>query len=237
MRALPFFMMVALAWGQASALVPVKPPVSPEAPVERLMDTALTFAQKEAEVTGGTYRFKVAQPPHMPLLPPGQLSFEASRLSKQDPVGRFFVVVEAKLDGQRAAMVRVDLEGTWVGHVLRARQDMPRKTKLTADLVESSPFEGVPPEGALTALPPGQQLRGPVPEGRILTRADLEPIPLVRSGDRVRLTATAAALSISVDAMARSRGGLGDRVRLEAPGSHRIVMAVVTGPGEARLEN
>ncbi len=244
MRILPLLLTAALAWGQTP--VPTKPQgsakpkvqaASPETPAERLMDTALAFAQKEAEITGGTHRFKVAQPPQLPLLPPGHLTFEASHLSKRDPVGRFFVVVAAKVNDQRVAMIRVDLDGTWVGQVLRARQDLARKTELTMNQLESSPFEGVPPEGALTELPPGQRLRGPLSEGRILTRSDLEPIPLVQSGDRVRLSSTDDALSISVDTVARSRGGLGDHVRLEAPGSRRTVMAVVTGPGEARLEN
>ncbi len=224
----------ALAWGQAPAPAPADPQ---GASVVQLVDTALAYAKKEAEATGGTYRFKVVQPPHLPPLPAGRLTFEAARLSKQDPVGRFFVVVAVKLDGQRTAMVRVDLDGSWVGQVLRAKQDLARKTELTLDLLEAAPFEGVPPEGALSSLPPGQRLRGPLSEGRILTRGDLEPIPLVKTGDRVRLTATAETLTVAMDTVARSRGGLGDHVRLEAPGSRRIVTAVITGPGQARLEN
>jgi flagella basal body P-ring formation protein FlgA len=76
-----------------------------------------------------------------------------------------------------------------------------------------------------------------VPSGRILTRGDLESIPLIQSGDRVRLTATYEYLNISLDTIARSRGALGDRVRLEAPGSHRTLTAVITGPGAARMQN
>lgn len=233
MRVATWFLLSALAWGQA----PPPAPVPDGAAVVQLMDTALAFAKKQAAETGGTYRFKVVQPPHLPPVPPGRLAFEASHLSKQEPMGRFFVVVGVKVDGERAAMARVDLEGTWVGQLLRAKRDLTRKTVLTMDLLESAPFEGVPPEGALTALPPSQRLRGPVAEGHILTRADLEPIPLVKSGEKVRLTATSDALTIAMDTVARSRGGLGDHVRLEAPGSRRIVTAVVTGPGEARLEN
>lgn len=236
MRA-PFLILLlaaALARGQA----PAPPAPAPAlASVEALVDVALAFAKKEAAASGGACRFQLVQPPRLPLLPPGELTFEASHLSKRDPMGRFFVVVAAKVDGQRVAMVRVDLDGAWVGQVLRAKQDLARKTELSMDQLEVTPFEGVPPEGALPELPPSHRLRGPLAEGRILTRGDLEPIPLVQSGDRVRLTATSEALTVSLDTVARSRGGLGDHVRLEAPGSRRIVMAVVTGPGEARLEN
>jgi len=178
----------------------------------------------------------VAQPPRVPVTRPGNLSFEASHLSKREPVGHFFVVVAIKVDGDRVGMTRVDLDGSWVGSVLRAKGDLARQTTLTAEQVEPSPFEGVPPEGALTELPEGQRLMRAVPSGKILTRGDLEAIPLVQSGDKVRLTATHEALTISLDTTARSRAGLGDRVRLEAPGAKRQVTAVVTGPGEARLQ-
>ncbi len=235
MRALPLLLLSAiLAWGQAP---PAQPEPSASASLEQLEETGLAFAQKSASALGGTYHFKVAQAPRLPALPPGQLTFEGAYLSKQDPVGHFFVVVTVKRNGARAAMARVDLDGSWVGQLLRAKQDLARKTDLTMDLLEAAPFEGVPPDGALTSLPPCQRLRAPLAEGHVLTRADLEPIPLVKSGERVRLTATSDTLTIALDTTARSRGGLGDRVRLESPGSHRIVTAVVTGPGEARLEN
>lgn len=221
-----------------SALV-ARAQVSPaERPaVERLADTAVAYAQVEAAKLGGEHRFKVAQPPRLPIVAkPGTLTFEASHLSKREPLGRFFVVVALKVDGEKVGMVRVDLEGTWVGTVLRAKGDLARKTELSADQVEPSPFDGVPPEGALTEIPEGQRLMRAVAAGKILTRGDLELIPLVQSGDKVRLTASHDALSISLETIARSRAGLGDRVRLEAPGSRRAVTAIVTGPGEAKLQ-
>ncbi|WP_306589813.1 flagellar basal body P-ring formation chaperone FlgA [Geothrix sp. 21YS21S-4] len=217
-------------------LAPVLAAQAVPSPPERLADAALAFAQREASALGGEHKFKVAQPPRVPLITrPGTLVFEPSHLSKREPVGRFFVVVALKVDGERVGTARVDLEGTWVGNVLRAKGDLARKTELAADQVESAPFEGIPPEGALTEIPEGQRLMRAVAAGKILTRADLEPIPLVQSGDKVRLTATHESLTISVDATARSRGGLGDRVRVEAPGAKRQVTAIVTGPGEATL--
>jgi flagella basal body P-ring formation protein FlgA len=205
-------------------------------PAERLADAALAFAKAEAAKLGGEHHFKVAQPPRVPLTRPGTLTFEPSHLSKREPLGRFFVVVALKVDDERVGMVRVDLEGNWVGTVLRAKGDLTRKTELTANQVEPSAFEGVPPEGALTELPEGQRLMRSVVSGKILTRADLEALPLVQSGDKVRLTSSYGTLTISVDTTARSRAGLGERVRLEAPGARRTVTAVVTGPGEAKLQ-
>ena len=225
MRTLALFLLAPALVAQASL-----------SPAERLADTALAFAKVEAAKLGGEHSFKVAQPPRVPVTRPGHLSFEASHLSKREPLGRFFVVVTLKVDGERVGMTRVDLDGSWVGSVLRAKGDLSRQTVLSADQVESSPFDGVPPEGALTELPEGQRLMRSVVSGKILTRADLEAIPLVQSGDKVRLTATHETLTISLDTTARSRAGRGDRVRLEAPGARRQVTAIMTGPGEARLQ-
>jgi flagella basal body P-ring formation protein FlgA len=225
-RLLALLLCAAALWAEA-----------PLSPTERLVETALAFAKQEGEKFGGEHRFKLAQAPRLPQVGAGALTFEASHLSKREPMGRFFVVVALLVKGQRVGMVRVDLDGTWAGNLLRAKGDLVRKAVLTEDLVEADSFEGVPPEGALTELPMGQRLMRAVPSGRILTRGDLESIPLIQSGDRVRLTATYEYLNISLDTIARSRGALGDRVRLEAPGSHRTLTAVITGPGAARMQN
>jgi flagella basal body P-ring formation protein FlgA len=209
---------------------------APVTPIERLAEAALAFAKTEAAKLGGEHTFKVAQPPRVPNTRPGVLTFEPTHLSKQDPVGRFFVVVALKVDGDRVGMTRVDLEGSWIGTVLRAKGDLVRQTELSADKVEPSPFEGVPPQGVLTEVPEGQRLMRAVASGKILTHADLETVPLIQSGDKVRLTATREALTVTIDTTARSRAGLGDRIRLESPGGRRQVTAIVTGPGEARLQ-
>ena len=209
---------------------------APVSPAEQLAETALAFAKAEAAKLGGEHTFKVAQPPRVPLTRPGTLTFEPTHLSKREPLGRFFVVVAYKVDGDRVGVTRVDLEGSWVGTVLRAKGDLSRQTELTAEQVEPSPFDGVPPEGVLTEVPEGKRLMRSVVSGKILTRADLEAIPLIQSGDKVRLTSTHEALTVTVDTTARSRAGLGDRVRLEAPGARRQVTAIVTGPGEAKLQ-
>ena len=225
---------------RASALFLLPPAlvaqVSAPSPAERLADVALALAKAEAESFGGEHRFKVSQPPRVPVTQSGIVTFEASHLSKHEPVGRFFVVVNLKVKGEKVGMVRVDLEGSWVGTVLRAKGDLARKTELKPDQVETSPFEGVPPEGALKEIPEGLRLMRAVTSGKILTRGDFETVPLVQAGDKVRLTATHEALTISVDTLARNRAGLGDRVRLEAPGAKRQITAIVTGPGEAKLQ-
>jgi flagella basal body P-ring formation protein FlgA len=203
---------------------------------ERMADVALAFAKEEASKLGGEYTFKLTQPPRVPRTLAGVLSFEASHLSKREPLGHFFVVMTTKVNGESVGMTRVDVEGNWVGTVFRAKAGLVRQTELTADRVDPCPFTGVPPPGFLTAIPEGQRLMRSVASGKILTRGDLEAIPLVQSGDKVRLSMTREALTISLDTTALNRAGLGDRVRLEIQGGRKPLMAIVTGPGEARLQ-
>ncbi|MBK9795617.1 MAG: flagellar basal body P-ring formation protein FlgA [Holophagaceae bacterium] len=209
---------------------------APDNPAERMAEAALAFAKAEAEKLGGEHAFKVAQPPRVPRTRPGKVTFEPMHLSKLEPLGRFFVVLAVKVDGDRVGMTRVDLEGSWVGTVFRAKSDLTRKTELSEEKVEPGPFEGVPPQGFLRAIPEGQRLMRSVVAGKILTQGDLEAIPVVQVGDKVRLTATREALTITVDTTAKSKAGLGDRVRLESPGGRRPLTAIVTAPGEARLQ-
>lgn len=212
-----------------------------EAPLplpERIVQEAIAFAEVQAASLGGQPVLNLVQPPHVPplRLKGGDLRIEAMALSKREPMGRFFVTIRLSEDGRPVGFTRVDLEGRWSGHVLKARESLARKTVPGEIQLESVPFEGVPPTGALTSFPGGYRLRQPVPAGRILTHADLEAIPLVAAGERIRLVAAWEELSISTEAIARSSGAAGDRVRLELPGSRKALVAVVSGPGEARLE-
>lgn len=195
---------------------------------------ALAYAEARAAAQPGSYAFRIIRPPTMPTLRPGPVSVEPSHLSKQDPSGRCFVTLRLLVSGQPAGLVRVDLEGTWKGELLRARSAIARKEPLQPDLFERAPFEGQIPPGAVTELPEGMRLRQPLQAGKWLTRADLEPIPLVNAGDRVRLKATSGSLVMETEALARSSGALGENVRLELP-THKVLVAKVTGSGEALL--
>ena len=201
----------------------------------RLAEEAVVFAESEAAKLPGNYSIRLVQPPLPPFLPKGEPRIDSLRLSKAEPTGRFFVTLKLLVDGRPAGFARVDLEGTWNGNLIRTRENLPRKAVPEPSQLESSPFQGTPPPGSLTVFPEGMRLRQAVTAGKVLTRADLETIPLVQAGERVKLTAASPGLTILVEAMARSTGGQGDRVRVEVTGTRRLVQAIVSGPGETRL--
>jgi flagella basal body P-ring formation protein FlgA len=203
---------------------------------ERLAEAALAYAEAEAAKLPGSYRIRLLQPPVAPRIPRGEPSVEVSHLSKREPCGRFFVAMKVMAEGRLAGYARVELEGSWTGTLLKAKEDLRRKSIPASGQVEDAPFEGQPPAGALSVLPEGYRLRQPVQAGRFITRADLEPIPLVVAGDRVKLTAVYESLSISTEGVARNSAALGERVRVELMGSRKLVQAQASGEGQVRLE-
>jgi flagella basal body P-ring formation protein FlgA len=206
-------------------------------PLEQLQTDAIAYAEAQAAALEGTYTFRVTRPPLLPRTTgPGRLTFEPDHLSRRELGGFFFASFKAYQDGRNLGLVRVDLEGRWVGKLLRVRAALPRKVVPEPGQLEEVDFQGAPPAGAISAFPEGCRLRAPVPAGHILVHQDLETIPVVLAGDTVRLELVAGPLVIAVETLARSSGAVGEKVRLEMPTSHKNLQAVVSGPGEARVQ-
>jgi flagella basal body P-ring formation protein FlgA len=204
--------------------------------VELLGVQALAFAENAARNFPGEYTIQISRPPTLPLLKPGRLTFEAERLSKQEPIGRFFVVFRVSVDGILTTTARVELESTWSGSLYQAKDTLQRKALITETDFEAVDFEGIPPTGALKELPKEARLRQPMQTGKVLKQMDVEPVPLINATDKVRVTFQNGALKIVSGATARSNGAKGDRVRLEMDGSKKIVQALVIGHGEASID-
>lgn len=202
---------------------------------ENLQRSAVAYAEAQAAGLAGSLSIRVLRPPTLPRLPAGAVRFEPTHVSKQDFIGPFFVAFRLFVDQRPAGSARVDLEGRWVGKLLRVRAPLARKAVPTEEQLEEVPFEGVPPPGALTEFPAGFQLKVPVGAGKLLCRADLQPIPLINVGDPVRLELVCGSLVVASDTVARTSGALGDKIRLELPNSRRCLQAQITGPGEARI--
>jgi flagella basal body P-ring formation protein FlgA len=233
MRALGLFLAGALLWAGPAAPVGTAEPVGPV--VERLQRDALAYVEAQAAGLPGAFVFRVVKPPLLPRST-GELVFEPDHLSKRDLGGRFFASFKASVDGRPLGQVRVDLEGKWTGKLLRTRVSLPRKAVPEEGQLEEMTFEGTPPVGALAELPAGYRLRGAQPPGHILTQGDLEAIPVILAGDRVRLEVVSGDLTVAVETQARSNGAVGEKIRLELPTSRKAIQGVVVGPGEARAQ-
>jgi flagella basal body P-ring formation protein FlgA len=206
------------------------------APADQLQADAVAYAEAQTQGLPGSYSFRVVRPPTMPHTAlGGKLAFEPAHLSRRDLGGYFFVSFKTTEDGRPLGMVRVDLEGKWKGQLLRTQTTLPRKAVPTEGQCEVVTFEGAPPPGALSEFPTGYRLRSSVGAGHILVQQDLEAIPVVLAGETVRLEMVSGPLVIALEAMARSNGAVGDKVRLEMPTTHKNMQAEVIAPGEARV--
>ena len=94
-------------------------------------------------------------------------------------------------------------------------------------------LHGAPAINPLDA--PGMALRHDVPAGQVLTLADLIRPSMIARGALVRMSLDSDGLSLSAQGIAAEAGARGDRIHVENPLSHRMVLAVVTGPGEVRV--
>lgn len=197
---------------------------------EMLQRVAQTYAENQA--MGGNLSLRLLKTAPLPRLKGGQLRIEPSHLSKKEPYGQFFTVCKIFEDGHLAGFARVDFEGRWKGQVMRLRENVGRKMVPSETQLSLEEFEGIPPMGAIQAFPAGFRLRIPLASGRIITRADLEAIPLISAGDPIRFTLQTDTLSLSQDAIARSNGMLGEKITLEMKSGKRL-QAFVVGPGEA----
>ena len=215
---------LALSAGEEEASLPLS---------VRLQQEAVEYAQTQGKGASGQYVIRATKAPTLPRLKGSAIRFEPSHLSKREPSGAFFAVFRVMEDGRLVGNARVELEGRWCGKLLKTLEPLGRKSVPTEGQLEEVSFEGNPPPGALTTFPSGFRLRANVSAGHTLTLVDLEPIPLVSSGEHVRLTVQSPGLTISADATARSNGALGDKVRVELP-SRKWIQAVVTGSGEAK---
>jgi flagella basal body P-ring formation protein FlgA len=200
---------------------------------EMLGAQAMRYAEGAAKALPGEYTFQFSRPPALPPMKPGRVTFEPERLSKQEPIGRFFIVFRVYVDGLFVTTVRVEMDGVWSGNLYRAKNALQRKTLVTEDMLEAIHFEGVPPPGALKEPPKDVRLRQPMSVGKVFTQMDIEAIPLVNATDRVRVTVQNGGLNIQSEATARSNGAMGETVRLEMDGSRKLVQGTVTGPGQA----
>jgi flagella basal body P-ring formation protein FlgA len=229
--------MIAIRSAVISLLLPIAALGAQESRSAELMGAkALAYAENAARSFPGQYDIQLSRPPSLPpMLTPGKVAFEAERMSKHEPIGRFFVVFRVTVDGVQAATARIELESTWAGTLYRAKNALSRKAIIAEDDLEPFEFEGIPIAGALKEVPEGMRLRQPMRVGKVLTQMDIEPIPLVNAMDKVRATLKNGPLQISCEATARSNGAMGDKVRLEMDGSKKIVYGIVTGPGEAAV--
>jgi flagella basal body P-ring formation protein FlgA len=200
------------------------------APLRRALAGAGAPPQCDVELPGFT----------PPVVPQGEAAIPAiSAVNYDAATGRFSAVVtvtaadmpayRARLTGQVFALTDAAVLQRRVrpGAVLKL-EDV-RGARVRAALLR-----GNAPLSVENAA--GMALRHDLPAGQPLTAADLTRPLLVTRNALVRMGLEAGGLLISAQGTALEDGGLGDRVRVQNPSSHAVILAEVTGDAEVRVE-
>jgi len=82
----------------------------------------------------------------------------------------------------------------------------------------------------------GMRMRRSFSAGETVQRSDLEPLPVIRRGDKVMATAGVGGITVTVSGIALDDGALGQRVGIKNDRSGRRLQATVMGPGSVRIE-
>lgn len=78
-------------------------------------------------------------------------------------------------------------------------------------------------------------MRRTLPEGAVVAGRDVAPLPLVASGETVRVRVALAGLEVEASAVASQTGDFGEVIRVVNPDSGRALRARVVGRREVEV--
>ncbi|WP_419688251.1 flagella basal body P-ring formation protein FlgA [Burkholderia theae] len=154
--------------------------------------------------------------------------------------GVFVRTVPVDFDVSVSAPTYVAARDLRVGQVLDPTRPDPTQVK-----IEEREWSGrpTPPLRVATALDqarkvepvnaedsPMMRVRRPVQAGRVLSKADVEPLPKVTRGDYATLREVAGPIALESRVEVMEDGQVGDTVRVRQTGASDTVVARVTGP-------
>ncbi len=208
---------------------------------DMLPQSRITEALRQALAANGAPEiFDVASPDIQPvLLPSGSIADPAiSQLSYDPQAARFTALVTITVPDSEAVQIRVSGQVIPMAVTAVAATRLPPGHLVTAADLRPARVRAALLHGASAIIPQdalGMALRHDVPAGQVLTLADLMRPALIARGALVRMSLDSDGMSLSAQGVAVEVGARGDRIHVENPLSHRIVLAEVTGPGEVRV--
>jgi flagella basal body P-ring formation protein FlgA len=199
-----------------------------------------TEALRSALSQGGArVEVSVSRMPRDTRVPAGELELRARPVPKDAILSkRVSVWVDVWVDGRFARTVPVGFEVSVFGRAYVATQRQPageilEPSKLAVQEVEWSGRNALPI--AATAMR-NMRLRRPLEAGDAVTRAQVEPAPLVARGDWVTLRASQGLVVLESRVEALQDGLSGQTVRVKLPNASSAILARVTGPRMVEMQ-
>lgn len=172
-------------------------------------------------------------------VPDGSLNFEVINQNPQRFLGRKYLTLLVKVDGETRARVKMWADVELYGNVvLVARRLARHETISAADLsvvrrnitmfgheLVTSPAEAI-----------GQGLKTSLGAGTILLKKHLSPPTLVERGDQVTIQARSKNLQIVTKGEARGQGAAGETIEVKNLRSRQVISARVVDRGLVRVD-
>jgi flagella basal body P-ring formation protein FlgA len=187
--------------------------------IETRLEDSFTAAVRSQ--TGWPWKLKVTARDD----PEGEL-IEFSRIKP----GMNRVTAKVRLEDGSVRYKRFDV--SWIAPLFTARTriDFDSTLELSHIAIQTSKYEGGDiPESADEIL--GKKLKSNLEAGSPIYLHDVEPLYLVKRGDRVRLYVKSGTVSVETVAKALDYGALGDIIRVINLDSRKTISAKVAGKG------
>ncbi|MFZ5571707.1 MAG: flagellar basal body P-ring formation chaperone FlgA [Thermodesulfobacteriota bacterium] len=162
--------------------------------------------------------------------PLGDLSLGIAEQKTDKHRRRLDAVVSVSVDGHFAGKLNISAWVDRFSRVVCLRRALARGTVLTAADLELKSLNIIRNSNNVIGSAQeavGKQLKKSLEAGACLFRNSLVNPILVHKGDRVKLIVGGGSLRVATTGIAKSSGGAADQIRVENPGSERIVMGRV----------
>lgn len=200
-----------------------------------LAEKVYGFLEKQARPEWKSWRLERLNLPDELLLPPGEVRVEPkANLGEWSP-GSLFLRLEIFVNGESYRSLPVTCRLRAEAEVFVASRDLEKSAVLTAADYRRELREVTGDEILTPPVPGAYRTTRPVRAGRILGPRDLEPVPVICKGSKVRIIARGKAFFATVDGLAQEDGSLGQEIAVKNIGSGKVIRATVSGPGEVEV--
>ena len=172
-------------------------------------------------------------------LPPGNLDLRVIPPKHTDWIGAIPFRVQVYVNHRLAHSVSVPAHVEVWSNVIVSAKPLGRRQPIGPDdiKVQRMNLARIPRNAILSEDQViGRRTTRPVAMNTILSSDRVEIPPLIRKGDVVQLVAESPSLKVVTRGMAKEKGGLGDRIRVENLSSKKSVYARIVDASTVRVE-
>lgn len=177
-------------------------------------------SQQVLDLSGPTYEFRIRRR--------GRVAIGAVKLE-----------IDVIADGKPSQTIPLDVQVSMFRRVMVARRAINQNAPVGPVDVEPmrlsfSRLTGIGVENAASVV--GQRAKRFIPAGTMIDPSMLEPVPLVRRGEFVRVSSITGSVRVVLSGTALQSGFLGDTVTVRTVDNKRVEFdAVVVGPGQVQI--